>query len=145
MGMNDIKFNGQSLNRLGFAVRHFPIHSAARRSREFIPIIGRNGDVINDNGRYENVEFSYEVNTVFITRAHMELTHSFIQGRTRELIHSFTQACTRELIHSFTRAHMELTHSFTQGRTRELIHSFTEAGTQELIHSFTQADRKSVV
>lgn len=65
--MNDIKFNGQSLNRLGFAVRHFPIHSAARRSREFIPIIGRSGDVINDNGRYENVEFSYEVNTVFMT------------------------------------------------------------------------------
>lgn len=61
--MNDIIFGGQSLNRHGFAVRHFPVHTVGQRDMEFRQLYGRSGDLIRSNRRFSNVEMTYEINT----------------------------------------------------------------------------------
>jgi phage-related protein len=62
--MNDLIYNGQSLNELGFAIKTRPTYSVAKRSFSFKSVLGHSGDVIVDNQRYENVEMSYQINSI---------------------------------------------------------------------------------
>lgn len=62
--MKNLIYNGQSLNNLGFVIKTRPIYSAASRNISFQSVIGRSGDVIVDNQRYDNVEVSYQINSI---------------------------------------------------------------------------------
>ena len=62
--MKDLIYNGQSLNNLGFAIKTRPIYTVASRSISFQSVLGRSGDVIIDNQRYDNVEMSYSINSI---------------------------------------------------------------------------------
>lgn len=62
--MKDLIYNGKSLNSLGFAIKTRPIYTVASRSISFQSVLGRSGDVIIDNQRYDNVEMSYSINSI---------------------------------------------------------------------------------
>ena len=63
--MNDLVYGEKSLRELGFAIKHYPIHSVAKRDIELQKISGRNGDLIISNGGYLNVDMPpYEINTI---------------------------------------------------------------------------------
>ncbi|MBR1532505.1 MAG: phage tail family protein [Eubacterium sp.] len=57
--MGIFMFNGRSSDEFGIYVAEKDIHSAPARDQSFISVPGRNGDVLIDNGRYENVTVSY--------------------------------------------------------------------------------------
>ena len=62
--MNNLSYNGQSLNEKGFAIKTYPKYKIAERDIDFESIIGLNGDVITDNMRFKNVEMTYEINSI---------------------------------------------------------------------------------
>lgn len=62
--MNNLSFNGQSLNEKGFAIKTYPKYKIAERDIDFESIIGLSGDVITDNMRFKNVEMTYEINSI---------------------------------------------------------------------------------
>lgn len=62
--MNDLNFNGQSLNEKGFAIKTYPKYKIAERDISFEAITGLSGDVITDNMRFKNVEMTYEINSI---------------------------------------------------------------------------------
>lgn len=79
--MKDLIYNGQSLNSLGFAIKTRPIYTVASRSINFQSVLGRSGDVIVDNQRYENVEMSYQINSIphrVVANSSQELVHALI-------------------------------------------------------------------
>lgn len=79
--MKDLIYNGRSLNELGFAIKTKPIYTVASRSINFHPILGRSGDVIVDDKRYNNVEMSYSINSIphlVATESNQELVHALI-------------------------------------------------------------------
>lgn len=79
--MKDLIYNGKSLNNLGFAIKTRPIYTVASRNISFQSILGRSGDVIIDNQRYENVEMSYSINSIphLVTAgSNYELAHALI-------------------------------------------------------------------
>lgn len=77
--MKDLIYNGQSLNNLGFVIKTRPIYTVASRNISFQSVLGRNGDVIIDNQRYENVEMSYSINSI---------PHFVTAGSSQELVHA---------------------------------------------------------
>ena len=54
-------FNGISSTNFGMYISKKKIYSFPARDMSFQAVPGRNGDVIIDNGRYENIEISYTV------------------------------------------------------------------------------------
>lgn len=62
--MNNLSYNGQSLNEKGFAIKTYPKYKIAERDIEFESIIGLSGDVITDKQRFRNVEMTYEINSI---------------------------------------------------------------------------------
>lgn len=52
-------FNDHSSDEFGIYISEKDIHSAPARDQSFISVPGRSGDVVIDNGRYENVNVSY--------------------------------------------------------------------------------------
>lgn len=66
--MNNIIYNGTSLRDLGFAVKKFPVHTVAERDLSFNSVIGRSGDIIVDNKRFNNVDMNYEINMIDFDR-----------------------------------------------------------------------------
>lgn len=63
--MNDIIYDGKSLNDLGFFVTTYPVHTVAQRDIKFTSVVSRNGDIITDNKRYKNVDMPpYQINSV---------------------------------------------------------------------------------
>ena len=62
--MNNLSYNGQSLNEKGFAIKTYPKYKIAERDIEFEAIAGLSGDVITDNMRFKNVEMTYEINSI---------------------------------------------------------------------------------
>ena len=52
-------FNDHTSDEFGIYTSEKDIHSAPARDQSFISVPGRNGDVLLDNGRYENVNVSY--------------------------------------------------------------------------------------
>lgn len=59
--MNAFTFNGQSSDDYGLFISKKDIYSAPARDQNFVSVPGRNGDVLIDNNRYENVNVSYTV------------------------------------------------------------------------------------
>lgn len=79
--MKDLIYNGISLNSLGFAIKTRPTYSAASRSISFQSVLGKNGDVIIDNQRYQNVEMLYQINSIphlVTAESSQELVHVLI-------------------------------------------------------------------
>lgn len=79
--MKDLIYNGRSLNELGFAIKTKPIYTVASRSMNFQSILGRSGDVIVDDKRYNNVEMTYSINSIphlVAAESNQELVHSLI-------------------------------------------------------------------
>lgn len=82
--MNDLIYDGQSLNSKGFAIKTYPIHKVAERDITFVSTASRDGDVIVDNMRYKNVEMSYQVNSIphLTTLGQSALIRDFIEWLT---------------------------------------------------------------
>lgn len=59
--MGEIIFNGKSSKDIGLQVETFPSYQMPKRSYEKIHIPGRNGDLLVDEGSWENVERTYSV------------------------------------------------------------------------------------
>lgn len=57
--MNYISFNNQSSADFGLYVAEKDIYSAPAYDQQFVSVPGRNGDVVIDNGRYNNADVSY--------------------------------------------------------------------------------------
>lgn len=59
--MNSFTYNGQNSADFGLKISEKDIYSAPARDLSFISVPGRNGDIIVDNNRYENINISYTV------------------------------------------------------------------------------------
>lgn len=57
--MNYFSFNNQSSADFGLYVAEKDIYSAPAYDQQFVSVPGRNGDIVIDNGRYNNVDISY--------------------------------------------------------------------------------------
>lgn len=62
--MNDFTYDGTSLSSFGFCIANTPQFNITKRSFETVPIVGMDGVAISDNGIYEAVEMTYEVNSI---------------------------------------------------------------------------------
>lgn len=62
--MKNLNFNGQGLNEKGFAIKAPPPYKVAERDMTFNSVTARDGDIILDNGRYKNVDISYDINSI---------------------------------------------------------------------------------
>lgn len=83
--MHDFEYNGKSLRSLGFCIANTPFYSIANRKFDIIDIYGKDGGIISDNGYYENIEVSYEVNS---------LPWLVINDSTSELVRLFAEWLT---------------------------------------------------
>ena len=59
--MNSFTFNGISSADMGLIVENKDIYSLPARDISLVSVPGRNGDVIIDNNRWQNVTISYTV------------------------------------------------------------------------------------
>ncbi len=59
--MGVVIFNGASSQDYGIQVEHPPEYQAPAKDYEIIHIPGRNGDLVVDNGSYQNVNRSYQI------------------------------------------------------------------------------------
>lgn len=59
--MESFIFDGQASSDFGLLISDKDIYSAPARDVSFVSVPGRNGDVIIDNNRYENINVSYTV------------------------------------------------------------------------------------
>ena len=61
MALQYITFNSHNSLDYGLYVKNKDTFKSPRRDIEYISVPGRNGDLIVDNGRYENVEITYDL------------------------------------------------------------------------------------
>lgn len=59
MGINTLTFNNVNSKTYGVYVSGTGVFNTPARDREYISVPGRNGDIIKDNGRYQNIEVTY--------------------------------------------------------------------------------------
>lgn len=59
MGLNSLTFNNINSLAYGVYISGTGAFNAPSRDREMIEVPGRNGDIINDRGRYRNIEVTY--------------------------------------------------------------------------------------
>ena len=59
--MNSFTFNNISSSTHGLIISEKDIYSAPARDMEFVSVPGRNGDVLIDHGRFENINVAYTV------------------------------------------------------------------------------------
>lgn len=60
--INQFCFAGKkSYDDMGLIITETPVFSCPKRDIEFTSVPGRSGDIISDNGRFENTEASYKV------------------------------------------------------------------------------------
>ena len=59
MGINTLTFNNVNSKTYGVYISGTGVFNAPARDREMIQVPGRNGDIINDRGRYKNIEVTY--------------------------------------------------------------------------------------
>lgn len=83
--MHDFEYNGKSLRSLGFCIANLPFYSIANRKFDIVDIYGKDGGIISDNGYYENIEVSYNVNS---------LPWLVINDSTSELVRLFAEWLT---------------------------------------------------
>ncbi|HRU99264.1 MAG TPA: hypothetical protein P5092_17775 [Ruminococcus sp.] len=59
MGINTLTFNNVNSKTYGVYISGTGVFNAPARDREMIQVPGRNGDIIIDHGRYQNIEITY--------------------------------------------------------------------------------------
>ena len=59
--INKFKYKGISSADMGLIITQAPHITSPKRDEEFVGVPGRSGDVIVDNGRFENTTVSYDV------------------------------------------------------------------------------------
>lgn len=59
MGLNHLTFNNVNSKTYGVYISGTGVFNTPARDREYISVPGRNGDIIKDNGRYQNIEVTY--------------------------------------------------------------------------------------
>lgn len=59
MGINTLTFNNVNSKTYGVYISGTGVFNAPARDREFVKVPGRNGDIIKDYGRYQNIEITY--------------------------------------------------------------------------------------
>ena len=59
MGLNSLTFNNTNSLQYGVYISGTGVFNSPARDREMIEVPGRNGDIINDHGRYKNIEVTY--------------------------------------------------------------------------------------
>ena len=59
MGLNSLTFNNINSLAYGVYISGTGAFNAPSRDREMIEVPGRNGDIINDRGRFRNIEVTY--------------------------------------------------------------------------------------
>lgn len=59
MGLNSLTFNSINSLQYGVYISGTGVFNSPARDREMIEVPGRNGDIINDHGRYKNIEVTY--------------------------------------------------------------------------------------
>ena len=60
--LNDyFTWNGKKSSDFGIIIKHKEIYKAPVRDVDFVEVPGRDGEVILDNGRYKNVDVTYQV------------------------------------------------------------------------------------
>lgn len=59
--MGVITYNGVASSTYGIVVEHPPGYTYPKRDYEVVHVPGRNGDILFDNGSYQNVNRSYEI------------------------------------------------------------------------------------
>lgn len=59
MGLNSLTFNSINSLAYGVYISGTGVFNSPSRDREMIEVPGRNGDIINDRGRYRNIEITY--------------------------------------------------------------------------------------
>ncbi len=59
MGLNSLTFNNINSLQYGVYISGTGAFNSPARDREMIEVPGRNGDIINDHGRYKNIEVTY--------------------------------------------------------------------------------------
>ena len=62
--MHNLEYNGTSLRKLGFCIANAPFYHISNRKFEIVDIYGKDGGIIADNGFYENIDVSYEINSL---------------------------------------------------------------------------------
>lgn len=73
--MGEIIYNYKSSKEFGLEVETFPEYQTPKRSYEKIQIPGRNGDLLIDNGRWENVNRAYSVSIGSYDRSYDEMAN----------------------------------------------------------------------
>lgn len=73
--MGEVIYNGRSSKDIGLEVETFPEYEAPKRSYEKIHIPGRNGDLLIDNGCWENVSRKYSVSIGSYDRLYDEMAN----------------------------------------------------------------------
>ncbi len=71
--MGEIIYNGRSSKEIGLEVETFPSYVSPKRSYEKVHVPGRNGDLIIDNGSWENTTRSYSVSIGSYERDYYEM------------------------------------------------------------------------
>lgn len=59
--LNYFKFNGGDSRDYGVLIRNKKTYNQAEKDITFEPVAGRSGDIVIDNGRYNNIEMGYGV------------------------------------------------------------------------------------
>lgn len=59
MGINSITYNNINSRTYGVYISGTGVFDAPARDREVVSVPGRNGDIIRDFGRYQNIEIAY--------------------------------------------------------------------------------------
>lgn len=71
--MGEIVYNGVSSKDIGLEVESFPTYRTPKRSYSTVQIPGRNGDLIVDNGRWDNTVRTYSVSIGSYDRSYYEM------------------------------------------------------------------------
>ena len=62
--MHDFEFNEKRLSDFGACIIEPPHYSIAMRDIKFSSVLGRSGDTITDNNRYNNIDVSYKISSI---------------------------------------------------------------------------------
>lgn len=83
--MGEIIYNGRSSKSIGVEVETFPDYQSPKRSYDKLQVPGRNGDLIIDNGRWENVTRTY-----LIAIGSYDIPYYQFMNKVSEWLHSST-------------------------------------------------------
>ena len=89
--MGYIIYNGKSSKEVGLEVETFPAYTSPKRSYEKVTVPGRSGDLIIDNGSWENVVRTYSVSVGSRHRDYTEMVNKI-----SEWLHSSFNYCRLE-------------------------------------------------